>query len=377
MRGGSLAIILSVVLGIWTLVHAYVLWRLAGIPWVAQHVSPALFWGCAAAAWLSYPVARFLERRHWDLVGLPLEWIGATWLGILFLLLAGFVAAEVLTLGGFLFPREAATVRTGAAILAGLFAAIGLIQGLSPPVVRQYEVRLARLPRERDGLRLLVLSDLHLGSIIGRRWIEKLARRVNALKPDVIAIAGDVIDGNALRVQPLIPALRTLQAPLGVWAVTGNHDYYAGIERSLRVFEEAGFRVLRDRSAVVTEGLVFAGVDDLGARGETSADSKALEHALNTGLPGATVLLSHTPWDAAKAAQLGASLMLCGHTHHGQIWPFNFLVRLRYSLIGGRYEINGMPVIISRGAGTWGPRMRLWYRSEIVLIHLRSGDGTA
>jgi predicted MPP superfamily phosphohydrolase len=114
-------------------------------------------------------------------------------------------------------------------------------------------------------------------------------------------------------------------------------------------------------------------VDDLTARRQFGSDEdRPVEKALANRPPGATILLSHSPWQADTAAAAGAGLMISGHTHNGQVWPFNYLVRLRYPLLGGRYEVSGMPVIVCRGTGTWGPRMRLWLPSEIVRIKLRA-----
>jgi hypothetical protein len=156
-----------------------------------------------------------------------------------------------------------------------------------------------------------------------------------------------------------------------VWAVTGNHEYYAGVEQCVRLFQDAGYNVLRDAWAEVTPGLVVAGVDDLTARRQFGRGDHPLERALTNRPSGATILLSHSPWQAEVAAKLGAGLMLSGHTHNGQIWPFSYLVRLRYPLLGGWYKIGSMPVIVCRGTGTWGPRMRLWQPGEIVRIKLR------
>ena len=138
----------------------------------------------------------------------------------------------------------------------------------------------------------------------------------------------------------------------------------------MHLLESAGFTVLRDRSQEVAPGLVFAGVDDLTARRQFGDRDHPLARAMRDRPAGAVVLLSHSPLDAKGAAAAGAGLMLSGHTHNGQIWPFNYLVRLSYPLMGGRYEIDGMPVIVCRGTGTWGPRMRLWRPGEILKITL-------
>jgi hypothetical protein len=216
------------------------------------------------------------------------------------------------------------------------------------------------------------LSDLHLGNILGKRWLQKIIARVTALSPHIIVITGDLVDGNVGRVEPLQETLQQLKAPLGVWAVTGNHEFYAGLARSVALFENSGFLVLRDSNKPAAPGLNIAGVDDLTSRAPLSDTDHPTTHALANRPPGATILLSHSPLDPEKAAVAGTGLMLSGHTHNGQIWPFKYLVHSRYRLLSGRYQVNGMTAIVSRGTGTWGPRMRLWLPGEIVRIKLRS-----
>jgi predicted MPP superfamily phosphohydrolase len=183
-----------------------------------------------------------------------------------------------------------------------------------------------------------------------------------------------LIDHDALRVQGMIPELRGLRAPLGVWAVLGNHDSFDDAADASHFMEAAGFRVLHDESDLAVPGLRIAGVDDLGVRGRDEPVEPAIRRALSAVQPGqeGCVYLSHTPVGAKLAAAAGAGLMLCGHTHGGQIWPFNFLVKLRYPELVGRFAHDPMTLIISRGAGTWGPRMRLWQSGEIVLITVRA-----
>jgi len=373
MTGLRFWLFLTFVLVIWAAMHGYVFWRAASVPWVANHVPRRYLVATAVALWCAYPVARILEAADWQGIALPLEFASACWIGILFLCLSALVMVEVVTLGGAVLGKFVTTLRGLALIVAWIFAGIGLVQAQRDPVLRDYEVELAGLPASRDGLVLVQISDCHLGTLIGRKWLERLVDRVNLLRPDIIAIVGDLVDGNVGRVQPLQPVLQKLQAPLGVWAVTGNHEYYAGLDRSLKLLEQAGYTVLRDRSAEVVPGLVLCGVDDLTARRQFGENGNPVKNALAERKPGAAILLSHSPWQAAVAAEGGAGLMLCGHTHEGQVWPFKYLVALSYPLIGGRYEVKGMPVIVCRGTGTWGPRLRLWRPSEFVRIKLRSG----
>lgn len=358
-------------LSIWGAVHAYVFWRLASIPWVIEHVSPMALGIIGFVLWASYVVARILDARGLQKISWPIEYVAANWIGIIFLLFWALLTADVVTAGGLLFAEQTPAIRGWAVTIAGLLSLLALLQGMRPPVVTNHEVQLTGLPPERDGTVLLLLSDLHLGNLLGRRWLRKLIDRVNRMKPDIIVIPGDLVDGNVGRVEPLRELLTELRAPLGVWAVTGNHDYYAGIDRSVRLFEHAGFHVLRDAHKQVLPGLIMAGVDDLTVRRGLDSGKHAIDNALANRPIGATILLSHSPLDAQKAAEAGAGLMLSGHTHNGQVWPFNYLVQMRYPLLAGRYQVGGMSVIVCRGTGTWGPRMRLWQASEIVRITIR------
>lgn len=360
-----------VVLSIWAAMHGYVFWRLSAAPWVAQRVP---WWALAAAGillWASYPAARVLGRRlHLHLPALVVEWIAANWMGLLFLLFSLFIILDIVTLGGWLLRRHVPMLRQWTALAALALSLIALVQGLRPPVVREMSVRIPNLPARHDGLVLVMVSDLHLGMMINENWMARVARRIAALEPDLIAVVGDLIDSDADRLQNLLPALRRLEAPLGVWAVTGNHEYYAGYEGSIELMREAGFRVLIDESAEAAPGLVIAGVDDLTARGQFGQDGDPVRKALENRPEGAVIFLSHSPLEYERASALGADLMLSGHTHNGQIWPFNYLVKSRYPLICGRYEVEAMTLIVGRGTGTWGPRMRLWRPSEIVRIEL-------
>lgn len=371
-RRRNLAIFITVALSIWTAMHAYVFTRLHSVPWVETNVSAAAFWLVAVVVWLSYPLVRIFEAKLSHRVVVPLLWAASNWVGVIFLLLAAMFFADVVTLGGWLFPVQAPLVRGWLALTALVLSAIAMIQGARPPVVCDYEVSLAGLPKERDELVLLAISDLHLGTLIGERWLRQLIQRVEQMHPDAVLIVGDLVDGDVDKVRPLLPVLKGLRAPLGVWTVTGNHEFYADAEGSVAIFQDAGFKVLRDEWAELVPGLLVAGVDDLTARRQFGHTGDPLSDALANRSAGATVLLSHSPMQAHVAADAGVGLMLSGHTHHGQVWPFSYLVALRYPLLGGRYEIGKMTAIVSRGAGTWGPRMRLWRPSEIVRIKLRS-----
>lgn len=372
MKGGQFAVFLTIVLSIWALMHAYVCWRLSSLAWIHQH-SPK--WTMLAAGiflWALYPLARMLEELLPPALAHALELVASTWVGVMFLLVAAFLLVDVITLGGLVWRSMVPWFRAGAAATALLLSLIATIQGLRSPVLTDYELTLPGLPRERDGMVLVHLSDLHLGTLIGAAWLEGIVDRVQALKPDIIVLVGDILDGRPGRIEPLLPVLGKFQAPLGVWGVTGNHEFYAGLDLCVAQLERAGVKLLRDNSVQAAPGITIAGVDDLTAREGQRLGAKPVQQALQALAPGATIYLSHSPWEVEAASKFGAGLMLCGHTHAGQIWPFTYLVKLRYPFISGKYQVGPMHLIVGRGTGTWGPRMRLWQRSEIIRVRLRA-----
>lgn len=364
---------LPLVLGLWTLLHVYVIWRATSVRVIARYVPRWLLIGVAALLWMGLIVARLADRIGAAILAGPLEMIAWDWVPLLFFTAALLLLVDAVTVFGLLFHRWAPRLRGWALLASGALGAVAVVQGMRPPVVRSHEVRLARLPADLDGTVVVAVSDFHLGRWVGARWLAARVGQIEALQPDLVVVLGDVMEGDANDggTEDLLPVLRRLSAPLGAWAVTGNHEVYGGQNASVRLLEDAGLQLLRDRWAEVRPGLVLAGVDDLTTRHDRGPGDPVVR-ALADRPPGATILLSHTPWEADVAARAGVGLMLAAHTHGGQIWPFGYFVRGRYPLMGGRYEVDGMPVIVSRGTGTWGPRMRLWRPSEILRITLRT-----
>ncbi len=351
--------------------HAYVFWRMASVPILVRSFSRRTILSTGALLWLLYVVGQVLENSDHTLF-LPLQFFAANWTGVLVLLSLCLFVIDVLTGFGYLWPRVATALR-GYALLAGcVLSAIALYQGMRAPVVRTYDVSLPGLPPDRDGTVLVVASDFHLGTFLGKSWLSARVAQINAERPDAIVLAGDIVEGHGGS-DNLLAVIRQLSAPLGVWAVNGNHEGYGRSGRDSRLLEDAGFHVLHDTWGELKPGLLIAGVDDLTSRrhrGEPDVDS--VERALKGRPPAPTVFISHTPWQMERAARLSVGLMLSAHTHGGQLWPFTYVVGFRYPLYGGRYTVAGMPLIVCRGTGTWGPRMRLWHPSEILRITLRS-----
>jgi uncharacterized protein len=357
-----------------TVLQVYVFWRAASVPLVARHVARSLLVGAGMVLWLGFVLGRVLGHGGTGALEATLELIGMTWMGCVFLASVCLLAIEAVTAGGMLMPRHAPCVRGWALAVAAVLSLVALIQGLRPPVVQDYAVQLSGLPKEREGTVLVAMSDLHLGAMLGRSWLEARVDQVQALRPDLVVLLGDLFEGHGSPPGELVEVLRRLSAPLGVWAVPGNHEYYGGGDNA-SLIREAGIELLLNRAVEVRHGIVLAGVDDLTSLRRAGRQDDLIAPALSNRPPGATVLLSHTPWQADEAARMGVGLMLCGHTHGGQIWPFGYLVRRAYPLLEGRYQVGDMTVIVCRGTGTWGPRMRLWRTGEILRVVLRGKEG--
>jgi hypothetical protein len=359
-----------------TVMQLYVFWRASSVPAIARRVPLAWLAAVGVLLWVVLVAARMVAHGSEGVVVAAVELAGMDWMAALFLASVALLAVDLPTGFGLLAPRLAPRLRGWALAAGGALAAIALVQGMRPPVVERYEVVMAGLPVALDGTVIVALSDLHAGSLLGERWLAARVDQVAAERPDAVVLLGDLLEGHGASEDRFLPIVRRLAAPLGVWAVTGNHERHRRGESAASPLEAAGLQILHDRSVELRPGLVLAGVDDLTSRRRDGEGAEAVARALAGRPSGAAVLLSHSPWHAESAAAAGAGVMLCGHTHAGQVWPFGYLVRTVYPLLAGRYEVGGMTVIVGRGTGTWGPRMRLWRPAEIVRLTLRAGSAT-
>lgn len=243
------------------------------------------------------------------------------------------------------------------------------------PAVTEVDVPIDGLPESLQGLKIAQISDLHISSTIQRPFVESVVGAVNALKPDLIAMTGDIVDGSVQALAPHFEALKALKAPLGRFYVTGNHEYYWEHEAWIRHFRESGFTALTNSHEVVERGgakLVIAGVLDYWATrngGATPSDpAAALQGAPEDAA--ARILLAHQPKSALAATTLGYDLQLSGHTHGGQFLPWTFAVKGFQPFARGMYRVGRMWLYVNRGTGYWGPPVRLGSPSEITLLRL-------
>ncbi|SCL22502.1 hypothetical protein GA0070616_2549 [Micromonospora nigra] len=277
-------------------------------------------------------------------------------------------------------PARRLLLARGAAIFAGLTATgltgYGVRTALGPPVLDRVQIPLAKLPRSMDGLRIATVADIHLGPLNGRAHTERIVAAINRLDADIVAVVGDLVDGTVAELGDAAAPLRDLRSRYGSYFVTGNHEYYSGVEEWVTEIDRLGLRVLQNRRLeIATRGgvLDLAGVNDAGAEGTGVAAPPDYEAALGDRDPSRpVVLLAHQPVAAVEAAKYGVDLQLSGHTHGGQIVPFNYLVRLEQPVVSGLGEVDGTKVYVTNGAGFWGPPVRVGAEPQISLVELRS-----
>jgi predicted MPP superfamily phosphohydrolase len=380
----SFALFFSIMLSIVGGVHYYIWARLIRDP-----VLPALAYRAlttlVVVLFVLVPVSFFLRRSEagWTV---PITWVASVWLGLLLLLFftlvfgdfvrGGYTLVSRLADGGPADPERRTVISRilalGVALVAGSLSVAAVRSGLARVALREVDVRLKRLPHAANGTIIVQLTDIHVGPTIGRDFIEQIVERANAAEPDVIAITGDLVDGSVAELREHVAPLAKLRARHGVYFVTGNHEYYSGADAWCAELERIGIRVLRNERVTIGDGdasFDLAGIDDHSAfGGNHGAD---LPRAVAGRDPNRElVLLAHQPKAVFDAVRHGVGLQLSGHTHGGQIWPWNYFVRLQQPVVSGLKRFGDTLVYVSNGTGYWGPPMRLAAPAEITRIRL-------
>ncbi|HEX4705716.1 MAG TPA: metallophosphoesterase [Pseudonocardiaceae bacterium] len=318
-------------------------------------------------------------KRHRDVAAR----IGDTMLGVSWVALSwsvlGIVARLVLALSGVDGHTRCRVVAFAVLGIVIVLVVLGYAEAMRLPRTRRVDVVLPRLGRGLDGLRVAVLADTHFGPIDRRRWSARVADVVNGLTADVVCHAGDLADGTVEQRRDQVAPLGTVRATMARLYITGNHEYFSEAQSWLDHMAGLGWEPMHNRHMVVERGgdrLVLAGIDDpTGVSSGLTGHGPDLTAALDGADPDTPVLLlAHQPKQVTVAAAVGVDLQISGHTHGGQIWPFHLIVRLDQKFLHGLHRINDRTQLYtSRGAGFWGPPLRVFAPSEITLLTLRSG----
>ncbi|AGH86306.1 metallophosphoesterase [Ralstonia pseudosolanacearum] len=264
--------------------------------------------------------------------------------------------------------------------LTSFVTLVGYVNARRIPRVAHVAVPIAGLPEPLHGFTIAQITDLHVGPTIKQSYVAGVVARLNSLGPDLVAVTGDLVDGDVEVLRLHIEPLSNMRARHGVFAVTGNHEYYSGVAQWVPEFERLGMRVLMNEHAVVEHGgaaLVVAGVTDFSAGKFDAAQTSDPARALS-GAPGGLVpaiLLAHQPRSAQAAEEVGFHLQLSGHTHGGQFWPWNLFVPLQQPFTAGLHRLGRLWIYTSRGTGYWGPPLRFGAPSEITLLRLERASG--
>jgi predicted MPP superfamily phosphohydrolase len=317
---------------------------------------------------LSFPAHVFLSRglRQQFLSGYANVWIGVISIAFFIFLLHGILVR--------IFRRQSVQLTVAAIIVVLLLSTISLVNGLQNPRVKRLSVPIKGLTEKLAGFKIVQLSDIHLDAVGSKKRLRYIVDTANSLQADLIVITGDLIDSNICDEDKFCKALLELKARDGVLAVTGNHEFYAGVETFVQLAQRSNIKVLRNEMVLVAEELQVAGLDD--DEGDRfSGSGPNLEMALKNYDPEKPIiLLYHRPAGFAEAVQRGVDLQLSGHTHAGQIPPMDLIVWLIYKYPFGLYEHEGSFIYTTSGTGFWGPPMRLFSRSEIPLLVLKPDD---
>ena len=260
-------------------------------------------------------------------------------------------------------------------LIASIFIALSLFYSVygflnaDKIYVSEISVEIKNLPQAWNGRVAVLLSDIHLGAILHEAFTARVARAVNYINPDIVFIAGDLFDGVGKKLNNLAAPLDLIEAPQGIYYVTGNHETLVGLKMSLEAVKKTKIVILDDR-AVEVDGLQILGISY-----PQPGEKRDIDSVLNKlDLARPSIILYHEPKLSIieKASKLGASLFLAGHTHVGQIWPFNYITKIAYhDLDYGLHQVGHTAVYTSSGVGTWGPAMRSGNKPEIVKIILK------
>ncbi len=325
---------------------------------------------------------QFWYRSHPGFIDSPwfgsLAWIGAVTMGVW----AGFVLFSVpFDLagllgrgGGWLRPGSLRSGLAAAAAASAVIASMGLWQALVGPTIKEVSLPFPKLPKDLSGLRIAQISDLHIGPMIRESYVRRVVDAVLSSKPDLIAITGDLADGSVEKLRRPVEILRGLKAPLGVYFVTGNHDYYWGAGPWLKRVAELGFIPLVDENRLLRRGnasILIGGVADLQAPHFVSAHRSDPRRAAD-GKADLKILLAHRPESCLEAEPAGFDLQLSGHTHGGQFFPFSLIVRLVHRYCRGLYRHGRLWLYVSPGTGFWGPPHRFLIPAEVTLLRLEA-----
>lgn len=332
---------------------------------------------------LSYIAGRVLERVSICAASDYLIWIGSFWLGMMVYLFFGVLLCDILRLVNWLsgvvaVPSDLyARLRQIAALTVALIAMITVAAGYYNTLNPRINRVVVEVPKDAGGLKALdiaLVTDIHLGTIIKNSRLQEMVDMVNVLRPDIVLLAGDIVDEDLAPViqNNLGELLCTIRSRYGTFAVTGNHEYIGGVEAACQYLSRHGVTILRDRAVLIGGRFYLVGREDrsiMQFNGKRRLPLDVIMKDVDRSRP--VIMMDHQPYHLSEASAQGIDLQVSGHTHHGQLWPFNFITGLIYEVSRGLKQVGSAAVYVSCGYGTWGPPVRVGMKPEVVHIQVR------
>lgn len=331
----------------------------------------------------SFIAGRVLERFTLSFASEVLVWMGSIWLGAMLYFFLAIVLLDFLRFLNYLFHifpswvtnDYAKTKAATALVTVGIVVVILMTAFINAMTIRlrTLEISIPKRVEEMKSMNIVAVTDIHLGTIIGRKRFDRIVDRINALQPDIVLFPGDMVDEDLAPVikDNLGEAFKNIKPKYGVYGITGNHEYIGGVEEACRYLEDHGVIMLRDSTVKINNTLFLIGREDRSIGQFQGKRRKTLEELMQKVDPAyPVILMDHQPFHLEEAVRNRIDLQLSGHTHHGQLWPLNYITNKVYEISWG-YEKRGQThIYVSSGAGSWGPPMRLGNTPEIVNVHL-------
>jgi hypothetical protein len=383
MKKINFVIFFSVALSVYALINYYIFireWEAGGFQsaWRTVYVAAFLLLS------ISFIAGRILERVTLSWFSSTLVLLGSFWLAAMVYFLLFAFAIDIIRLLNFIVPffpsfltvnpERTKEITSFAIIVVVLVIVLGGYINARTPIIKTLELSISKNGRTIKSLNIAVASDIHLGTIVCKSKLERIVQHINSLNPDLVLLPGDVVDediGPVIR-NNLGETLRKIRSKYGVFAITGNHEYIGGVEPACKYLAEHGITMLRDTWVKIGDSLYVVGREDISIRGFTGKTRKPLSELMaevDKSYP--VILMDHQPFRLAEAEANGVDLQLSGHTHHGQLWPFNFVTKKVYELSWGYKKKGNTHYYVSCGVGTWGPPIRTGNRPEIINIKLQ------
>ena len=388
-RTVSFIIFFSIASGIIFSIHYYLWLKIIKNPVLKGNykiIGTCLLIMLAVSFPLSNAIARFVPFKY----SFPILWISCLWLGMMMLLFFAFCFTDCVKMIMYLFTKFTTSgeglsnpgrrefmskvFASGVSTIVFGASAVGIKNYYTEAIVKTIKISILDLPKIFKNFKIIQISDLHIGQMMTAATLKKIVNKVNKLNPDLVVITGDIVDGSAKNLLNEIIFLKELKAKKGVYFVTGNHEYYSGVRRWTYEIKKMGIKVLNNENVKIKENEEFfylAGITDSESRRHDKKNSTNINKALaGLEINKKKILLAHRPTEVEQASEYGVDLVLAGHTHGGQIWPFSYLVALQQPYLKGYYKYKNTNLYVNQGTGCWGPPLRLNTFNEITEIIL-------